>query len=445
MFLAMMGYLLLVLIRPQDYPDLVDSFGVPLQPIALILAAVLWLFSVRKRFDAPQYMLLLLFFVVLMLSNAVHGWLGGALEQLEKFAPTVLAFIVLANATDTPKRVRWVMGIFAASATVLALHGIEQSTVGVGWTGIGMSQETRIQYVGIFNDPNDLGLLFVMCLPMALYLSGRGGLLGLVRLFWLAAAGTLVYGIYLTDSRGTLLAMLAILGVYVWWKRGLVTAGVLGAMALAVLMALPSRMQDMDVSEASAAGRVDSWYEGLQMFQEHPLTGVGADQYTDYNPLTAHNSFVLVLAETGIIGFTVWLAFVGYCFRMMYVAMKQPPQVVLEAVSAEVAVDEGGDGESDDADEAAVRQWVEDRDVALTLYLSLCGFFTAAFFLSRSYLIVLYLLAALVVAHYTGMRRRDPGLPAFGLQDDLARWPLYAIGGVVGLYILVKVLLAMAL
>lgn len=446
MFAAMILYLLLVLIRPQDYPALVDSIGLPLLPLALILAALLWLFSGRKRFDAPQYLLLLLFFVAMLVSNIANGWFGGALEQINKFAPTVLAFVVLANAADSPARVRGIMRMFTLCAAVLALHGIEQAKLGVGWTGVELSQGTRIQYVGIFNDPNDLGLLFVMCLPMAVYLAMRGGWMGVAKLFWLLVAGVLLYGIYLTDSRGTLLATLVVMGAYVWWRRGLVVAGVLGACALAVLMALPSRMQELDASEASAAGRVDSWYEGLQMFQQNPLFGVGADMYSDHNPLTAHNSFVLVLAETGIVGFVLWLAFVGYCFRMMLTAVRQPPAMLLAGGGAgeDKAAEDDAEPEPE-PDPDAVADWYDDRDLALTLLLSLCGFFTAAFFLSRSYLVVLYLLAALVVAHYTAMRQRNPDLPAFDLQHDLLRWPLYAAAGVAGLYVLVRVLLAMAL
>jgi putative inorganic carbon (hco3(-)) transporter len=78
---------------------------------------------------------------------------------------------------------------------------------------------------------------------------------------------------------------------------------------------------------------------------------------------------------------------------------------------------------------------------AMTLLLSLIGFFTSAFFLSRSYVIVLYLLAALVVAHYTDMRREDPGLPRFPLMNDLLLWPFLGVGAAIGLYVMVKVLL----
>lgn len=441
MFVAMILYLLLVLIRPQDYPALVESFSLPLQPLMLIVAAGFWMLSPRKRFDAPQYPVLLAFFLVLMVSHVFNGWIGGALEQFEKFAPVLLAFVVFANGLDRRSRILTVMAVFALSATVLAIHGIDQQRSGIGWTGVELSQGTRIQYVGIFNDPNDLGMLFVACVPMAAYLGSRGGWMGLRRLFWMAVAGILVYGVYLTDSRGSLLALLMVMGVYIWQRRGVFVAGLLGCMAVGVLLALPSRFNEIDVEEASAQGRVDSWYEGLQMFQSHPLFGVGPDMYSDYHHLTAHNSYVLVLAETGIIGFTLWLAFVIYCFRMMWAGSRPLGELAWENTSAPEA---DGDAETALAELDALEAGIaEGRAIAMTLLLSLVGFFTSAFFLSRSYVVVLYLLAALVVAHYADMRREDPGLPRFALTSDLLLWPIVGVGAAIGLYVMVKVLLVM--
>jgi O-antigen ligase len=257
--------------------------------------------------------------------------------------------------------------------------------------------------------------------------SGQSGLLR--KMFWLTVAGVLVYGIYLTDSRGTLLALLAALGGYIWLRRGIVPAAVLGVVALAGLMMLPSRMQELDASEASAAGRVDAWYEGLHMFSANPIFGIGPDNFADNNAnLTAHNSFVLVLAETGILGFTLWLAFIGYCFRMMYVVVRQRARVPGALPEAQ-------------PDPAVERQWHEDRAATIALLLSLIAFFVAAFFLSRSYVIVLYLLAALVVGHYQELRKRWPSLPVFRLGRDLWLWPAIAVAAVVCLYVVVKVLL----
>ena len=447
MFPAMLVYLLLVLIRPQDYPELVDSFTLPLQPMALLVAAGFWLLSPRKNFDAPQYAVLLLFFVVMMVSHVFNGYFGGAVVQLNKFAPVLLAFVVFANGLDSRARILKIMAMFALCAAIISIHGIEQVKLGTGWTGIGLSQGTRIQYVGIFNDPNDLGMLFVACVPMAVFLGSRGGMMGLRRLFWWIVAGILVYGIYLTDSRGTLLGLLLVMGLYVWQTRGVFVAGVLGTMAVGVLLALPSRFNEIDVEEASAQGRVDSWYEGVQMFIGHPIFGVGPDMYSDYHHLTAHNSFVLVMAETGIIGYTLWLAFILYGFRMMWAAsrgMGQPAVRDEEALEAELdaAAAAGEDVDAllaaEDAREASI---AEGRGIAMALMLSLTGFFTCAFFLSRSYVVILYLLAAVVVAHYVDMRRDDPSLPHFTLSKDFLLLPIIGVVATIGLMVVVKVLL----
>ena len=177
------------------------------------------------------------------------------------------------------------------------------------------------------------------------------------------------------------------------------------------------------------------------MFREHPLFGVGPDQYTDYNPLTAHNSFVLVLAETGILGFTLWLAFVIYGFRMMWTGSRPLGELSWEHEAAPAA---DGDAETALAELDAIEAGMaEGRAIAMTLLLSLVGFFTASFFLSRSYVVILYLLSALVLAQYEDQRREDPGLPAFSLGDDVLLWPAVGIGVALGLYVLVKVLLVM--
>ncbi|MEO7063753.1 MAG: O-antigen ligase family protein [Dokdonella sp.] len=421
MFPLVLLYLVLVLIRPQEYPGLID-LDIPFMPAAMLGAVFMWLVANRKKpFDAPQYVLLVAFLVILMLSKVVNGWAGGAIEQLKTFGPSVVAFVLVAHATIVRTRTTAVMAVFALCSAVLAVHGIEQVQSGTGWTGMPLVQDGRIQYVGIFSDPNDLGMLFVMVLPMAVYLSSRGGLLGMRRLFWLTGAALLLFGIYLTNSRGALLAVAVVAAGYIWLHHGKIWAGIIGSVCLASMMMLPSRLQDLDVDEDSAAGRIDAWYSGFQMFTSHPVLGVGAGNFTDNNYLTAHNSFVLVIAETGYVGFTIWLAFVGYCFWMMVTVLRHRPDL---------------------PDPIRVAAWAEEQAIARTLLLSLCGFFATAFFLSRSYVILLYLLAGLVVGFYTGARERFPSLRGFSLVSDAVRWLLFSAAGILALFIVVKLLLA---
>lgn len=420
MFIFILIYLALTIIRPQDYmPQLAE---LQLLPVTLIVSFLFWLASSAKTFAAPQFLILPVFLVALMVSQIANGWTGGALEELKRFGPTVIAFFVLATAVSvSQRRVVIALGVLTLCTMVLALHGVDQARNGVGWTGMGPSADGRIQYVGIFNDPNDLGLLFVAVVPMALYLSGRGGFFG--RIFWLAGAALLLYGIYLTNSRGAMLAVLVVGGVYIWRHRGIVTAGLLGVIGLTGMKLLSSRMQELDVDESSAYGRVDAWYEGLHMFLSRPMFGIGAGNFTEYNYLTAHNSFVLVLAETGLFGYITWLAFVGYCFWMMLVVLRKPALPVAED---------------------RIEAWRGEQRIAMTLLLSLCGMFAAAFFLSRSYTIVLYLLAAVVVGYYVGARRRFPELPALGLGDGWWRWVPMAAASIVGLFVIVAVLMRSA-
>jgi len=420
MFFLILLYLALVLLRPQEYPAF-EGAHLPLLPVTLVLALCGWLMSRNKSFAAPQYALLGAFLAVMMLSEIVNGWFGGIVTELVQFGPVLAAFVILANAITSTRQVFIVMAAFVLCATVLALHGIEQAHTGVGWTGVPLIQDGRIQYVGIFNDPNDLGMLFVLALPMAMYLSGRGGAFGLRRLFWLSAGLMLLYGVYLTDSRGALLAVAVVLGVYLWRRYGVVAAVMVGSMGLTGLLMLPSRLNDLSPDEESASGRVDAWYEGFQMFFSHPVLGVGAGNFTDYNYLTAHNSLVLVLAETGFVGFTLWLGFLGYCFWMMLTVLRHQPEL---------------------ADAGATAAWRTERAIAMTMLLSLSGWLATAFFLSRSYTVVLYLLTALVVAVYANARRQFSSLPGFDLGRDWVRLAGFAAMTVVGLYVVAKVLLA---
>ena len=413
-------YISLVIIRPQEYPALVEQ-APPILPVALVAALIAWAVSARKSFSEPQYALLFGFFAAVMMSQVANGWAGGALAQFALFGPAVATFVLLSHAATTQRRVEAAMVTIVLCACLLAVHGVEQVETGIGWTGMPLVQDDgRIQYVGVFSDPNDLGLLFVSVLPMAFFLSTRGGMLGLARLFWLAAAALLLYGIYLTNSRGALLAVAFLVGFWLWLRRGMVTALVVGGAGLTAMTLLPSRLQELDASESSAAGRIDAWYEGLQMFISQPLFGVGAGNFTEHNYLTAHNSFVLALAETGFIGFTFWLAFVAYGFRMMLTLYRHKPEL---------------------SDPDAEQSWKTERAIACTLLLALGAFCAAAFFLSRTYNIVLYLIAALIVAEYHGARERFPSLPDFPLGRDLVRIPLYAIAAIVAMYVLVRVLL----
>lgn len=425
MTLFLLIWLGLVLIRPQDYPQLAD-LGIPILPITMLAALGFWFLSPeRRKLDQPTHLLFAIFIVIGMASMVANSWAGGALVRLQDMLPSMAALILVSQASYTLHSARRVMWLVCLAGVVLAIHGIEQVELGHGWTGMPTVEDGRIQYVGIFSDPNDLSMLFIMGIPMALLMSSFGGAMGIRRLFWWAVAATLLYGVYLTDSRGAFLAVMAMAGLWIWQRRGLVTAGILGAAGVSVLMMLPTRMQELDASESSAYGRIETWYDGIQMFIENPVIGVGVGMFTEHTALTAHNSFVLVLAETGIIGYTVWLAMVVYCFLMPIAVLRRPREL-------------------DPGLEEYQPFWDAERRHAMTLLVALVGFFACAFFLSRSYVILLYILLGMVTGWYGGAQERWPDLPRFDPKSHWLKWCVISVASAIGLWLVVKVLFVLA-
>ena len=63
-----------------------------------------------------------------------------------------------------------------------------------------------------------------------------------------------------------------------------------------------------EVTQGDLNGRTEQWRQGIRAFMEHPVQGVGTDMYRSVNTLNkvAHNSYLSVLVEEGLIGFVMF-------------------------------------------------------------------------------------------------------------------------------------------
>lgn len=428
-FLITLAYVGLVYIRPQEYMPMLAE--VPVLPVVLAGAVAAWLPLGGKRFDAPQNWLLPVLVAFMALTVAANGWLGGAWVTLGKFLPLVALFYLIAGTTSTVARHRALMVAIALFTIVLAVHGIDQSgnEEGVGWSGARVVEGGRITYIGIFNDPNDLALSFVMALPLLAHCF-RSTDSTLAKAFWLCGIATLLYGIFLTNSRGGMLAAFALVAIQAYRRFGIPGILALCTAGVALLLSLPTRLATEKAVDESAAGRVDAWYAGIQLLLRHPLFGVGQGNFTDHNGLTAHNSLVLAFAELGFAGYFLWLAFVGISFYMVWRITRtgtppDDPAGLPPAVKAP----------------ASRADWARHQDIAATYLSSMLGFFIAAFFLSRSYNILLVMFCGLSVALYQCTRRDWPGFPPITFRATALPIAVFEAASIAGLFVLVKVLL----
>ena len=408
-FFFLVIYIAMIFVRPQEWvPALLDW---PIMPVLILSAFVFWLFSANKALQAPQFYLLALLMLFSPITVVLAGeGLSAGLETFQDLVPLYLTFMLIAATFLSRGRIHVMMWLMVGGAILMSAHGIQQKLTGVGWTGE-VPILGRMRYIGLFNDPNDVGLSLVTALPMAMYLF-RSSRHTLVKLLLLLCIGTIFWGIKLTDSRGTILALGAILGVYSWRRFGIFRTVIAGMFALPVLLLLSTRLDTIDPAEESAHGRVEAWYEGIQMLRENPVFGVGFGLFGDHNPLTAHNSYILVMAELGIPGYFLWFAFSVSCIRMMYLLQKSRKEV---KPAWQILTENRLQGKTDAIEFTTDKELPEkkglaseDQAIARVLFLSFVGLAVASFFLSRSYSLQLFLLCGMAVAHYQGTRLRNP-------------------------------------
>lgn len=422
--LFLLLYLFFIFIRPHEY--IAFLHGVPVTLSLLVAATAFWFISSDKQelSKLPQVKLIFLLPISMFISNLFGGWITKGVEEFLHFLPISVLFVLIISSFNTIGKLRLLILVVISSSLILAVHGVFQSIDGVGWTGVELL-ENRIRYVGIFNDPNDLGLFFVLSFPMIIYCYKTS----VSKIFRLLMQGTFVvvlYATYLTNSRGSILAVLAMLAVYMKHKYGTFKMVMLGVLCSPFILFLPSRMSKVSASEESAAGRVYAWYQGFQMFFSNPLTGIGAGRFTDYHFRTAHNSFVLVISEMGIIGYFLWFMLLILTFSLVY--------NIKEFYSKY--------SPSNDTTEIVIVQRVVDFNTML--YYSFIGLFVTMFFLSRSYTIVLYVFLATVIAYFQ-MLRHSEGYSSLNDVFNAAwlKYFAYSLLSVFGFYIVVKILLLM--
>lgn len=318
-FVGILNYLVLIYIRPQDFIGIVQGM-----PLVFVMGAATFLFVIintafrRTHFvRTPQNMIVAWLFVAVIISHLGNAYVGGAIASAKEFLNLIFIYFLVVNLVTTETRVRIIMWLLCVLSLYLAVSGIYQGVTGVGLAGQTMIQG-RIRGIGIFSDPNDLCLTFLMVMPFLLQRIIARKSLGE---FAIATAmyGTFLTALYMTNSRGGMLAFAGATGAMFVRRFGKKWGVALAAFGLMGLFALgPSRMTDLSAKGESAYGRVEAWAAGLNMFKSSPLFGVGMNRFTEYHNLVAHNSFVHCAAELGIFGLLPWCLMIFVTMRNCY-------------------------------------------------------------------------------------------------------------------------------
>lgn len=291
----------------------------------------------------------------------------------------------------------------------------------------------RIRGQDFLNDPNDLAQLIVCCIPLTFFF-WRPKKLFTNTVFVLLPVSALLFGAFLTHSRGSVLALLAMTVVAARRRiktlPALLLAGVLFVAAMAMQFT-----GGRGISVDNGTDRMDLWSEGLEMFKSHPLFGVGFNQMPDHttNGLTAHNSVVVCAAELGLFGLYFWSLFLFPTLRDA-LAIASPGKV-----SEAVPIEAGTKLLPRPMRKVQTVDKAEVNRLGRLVVLSLTGFLVSGWFLSRAFTMTLFLLGGIVEVVFEMALQRGMIAPRMLFARVLRYAGGFAIILVMVVYIMLRV------
>lgn len=335
----------------------------------------------------------------------------GFYTDLSRYLLNAVLFVIVYSAVRTRRGAGLVIGGFIAGASLTALYGIVARPV------IDPSDAARL--TSTIGDPNELASAMIAGVSLAV-----GALLGVrhltgIRLAAGGAASIMLLAFLLTGSRGGLVGLAVALVVAVvvadrWRPRAVVAATVVAAVTAAFFaFYAPDDIRDRVLAATngesrSQEGRDTIWVVALRMAEDRPVAGVGLASFDDEavsyavepgrtfrtdevidNVSVAHNTYLQIWAELGLVGLALFLAVVAFSLSSAFRAaliFKRQGDLTMEVL-------------------------------ARALLVALMGVLAADFFISQHFSKVLWLLLGLgpallgLARAYDASDSPDPGSP----------------------------------
>jgi hypothetical protein len=290
----------------------------------------------------------------------------------------------------------------------------------------------RLRGQNFISDPNDFGQLLVCLLPLTfMFWRPKNIVMNVAIVFPMVIM--IGVGIYLTHSRGALLAIMGVVIVAFRRKIGIIPSVILGGGVFAAAMAL-HLTGGRDISADAGADRTALWGDGLGLLKMHPFFGAGFNQMADIIGKTAHNSVIVCAAELGAFGLFCWSLFLLPTVRdAMAVAS---PTGLTDA--APLPVDESPYAY------AAIRTEKLDKtaigDMGRLIFFSLVGFLICAMFLSRAFVMTFFLLGGMAEVVFEMALDRGMIAPRLPFRKAVLYSSILALLLVPGMYVIVRIL-----
>ena len=194
----------------------------------------------------------------------------------------VLLYTVVVGAGGGRVTARRLLLALVASAVAVSLVGIYQYAAN---ENIITAEESLRRIRGLYGSPNHLGMFLGRAFPVALALAALGGTR---RGLFAGALLPIGVALVLTFSVGAWVGVAAaVVAVALYFGRRVVLSGgaaalVLCAVSLPALLRVERIASHLDFSEGTSFLRLQLWGSALDLVWDHPLAGVGLDNFLYY-------------------------------------------------------------------------------------------------------------------------------------------------------------------
>lgn len=305
----------LIFLNPASLFWGLDKYRIPMVFALTLLASAIKSHSFNKNlFYSSQHVLIVMLFGCLILSAMYSFWPERSFVEIDNWFKLFIYFFLFSHICCSVEDINKINRVIVFAMVVLCIRGLYRYASGYPWV-----QGLPNSYIA---DRNDFALALAMVLPLidSLSASYRGAMRKILTCLPIFIITTII----LTYSRMGFILIVFYLILRFFSTRQKMRYLIVAALAIGIGSSfVPARYVDRIKGinnyeeDASSMGRIVAWYAGYEMMKDNPFTGVGLNcfelpevygQYEqEFKPHVAHNTYVQLGAEGGILALGVFL------------------------------------------------------------------------------------------------------------------------------------------
>ncbi len=278
------------------------------------IVAGFWLFTIlsegRFRKFHIFHAFVLFFFLWNILSYLWSIDISRTVQRMNTYAQIFVLVLIVWELYQKPSDLiaglqAYVLGSYVCIASIISNY--RNGIVAVQW---------QVRYSATGVNAVDLSILLLLGIPLAWHLfllmdARKHLLLKIINFSYIPLA---IFSIFLTGSRTSLFAIVPAI-IFILLPKGFKIGRYvlififLAALLLVIRFLLPAAIIERlstaftSIGSEDIGGRFNLWMGSVALFLEHPFLGSGAGTIKTIIGTLSHQTFLSILAETGLIGF----------------------------------------------------------------------------------------------------------------------------------------------